>query len=307
MPISTAQIKNELLPGLFDVRGKYERIPRQWDKALAIKQSNMAVERSTQMAFLPLPQLKAEGGTTPFDNNAGERWSWNFKHFIVVLGYSMTREAIDDNLYKAQFGPTNLGLMDVFMQFEEIQAASIFNTATTVMPGLGGDGQPLASVSHPIAGPTGGTWANTSSTPLDLNEASLSSSMTAVRTNFVDERGLKILARARQLIVPPQLEQVAIRLLKSELRPGTANNDVNALLTLSGGLPEGHLVMDYLTSSFAWFLKTNIEGLIFMNRKPFEMDLWVDNSTDNLLCKGYQRYSVGYNDPRCLFCQLPTS
>lgn len=304
MPISTAQVKNELLPGLFDVRGKYERIPRQWDKVFTIKQSNMAVERSTQMAYLPLPQLKAEGGQTAFDNNAGERFAWNFKHFIVALGYSMTREAIDDNLYKAQFGPTNLGLMEMFALFEEIQCAGVLNGAATAIVGLGGDGQPLASTAHPV---DGGTWANTSATPVDLNESSLSQKMTAVRTNFVDERNQKILARARQLIVPPQLESTAIRLTKSELRPGTAMNDVNAILTLSGGLPEGHIVMDYLTSQYAWFLKTSIPGLIFMNRMPFEQDMWVDSSTDNLLVKGYQRYSTGYNDPRCIWAELPTS
>jgi len=208
--------KNELLPGLFDVRGSYERIPRQWDKVFAIKQSNMTVERSTQMAFLPLPQLKAEGGQTDFDNNAGERFSWNFRHFIVALGYSMTREAIDDNLYKAQFNPTNLKLQDVFMQFEEIQAANILNSAGTAISGLGGDGQALASTAHPV---DGGTWANTSATPVDLNETSLIQKMTSVRRNFVDERGLRILARARQLIIPPELSATGERLTKTELRP----------------------------------------------------------------------------------------
>src|ERR1700676_3059865 len=131
--------------------------------------------------------------------------------------------------------------------------------------------------------------------------------MTNVRLNFFDEAGLRVLSRARKLIVPPALEAVAIRLTKTELRPGTANNDVNAILSLSGGLPEGHLVMDFLTSQFAWFLKTNIEGLIHMDRKPFEMDMQVDFVTDNLLVKGYERYSFGFNDPRSLFGSFPTS
>lgn len=304
MPIALASIRNELLPGLFDVRGSYDMIPRQWDKVFTTHKSNMAVERSTQMAFMGLPYLKDEGAATQFDNNAGERFNWNFIHQEIALGYAITRKAIDDNLYKAQFNPTNLKLQEAFAQFKEIQGANILNTGTTYNSQLVGDGQALFSTAHPY---DGGTWSNTSSTPLSLNEASLLQSMTNVRTNFVNERGLRVLSRARRLIVPPQLEAVAIRLTKTELRPGTASNDVNAVLTLSGGLPEGHLVMDFLTSSYAWFLTTNIEGFILMQRIPFEMDMWVDNVTDNLLVKGYERYVFGFNDPRAGFGQFPTS
>ncbi len=304
MPIALSSIRNELLPGLFDVRGSYDMIPRQWDKVFTTRNSNMAVERSTQMRFMGLPYLKDEGAATQFDNNAGERFIWNFVHQEIALGYAITRKAIDDNLYKAQFNPTNLKLQEAFAQFKEIQAANVLNTATTYNSAQVGDGQPLGSTSHPF---DGGVWANTPSVQLSLNEASLLSSMTNVRTNFVNEAGLRVLSRARRLVVPPQLEAVAIRLSKTELRPGTAANDVNAILTLSGGLPEGFIVMDFLTSSFAWFLTTNIEGLILMQRIGFEQDLWVDNITDNLLCKGYERYSVGFNDPRSTFVQAPTS
>ena len=131
--------------------------------------------------------------------------------------------------------------------------------------------------------------------------------MTNVRTGFVNEAGLKILARARRLVVPPALEPQAIRLTKTELRPGTANNDVNAVLTTSGGLPEGYIVLDFLSSQYAWFLTTNIEGLIHMLRVPYEMDMQVDFITDNLLVKGYERYSFGYNDPRAIYGSFPTS
>jgi hypothetical protein len=304
MPIALASIRNELLPGLFDVRGSYDMIPRQWDKVFTTHKSNMAVERSTQMAFMGLPFLKDEGAATQFDNNAGERFNWNFIHQEIALGYAITRKAIDDNLYKAQFNPTNLKLQESFAQFKEIQGASILNSGTTYNNSLVGDGVALFATNHPY---DGGSWANTSSSALSLNEASLLQSMTNVRTNFVNERGLRVLSRARRLIVPPALEAVAIRLTKTELRPGTASNDVNAILTLSGGLPEGHLVMDFLTSSFAWFLTTNIEGFILMQRIPFEMDMWVDNVTDNLLVKGYERYVFGYNDPRAGYGQFPTS
>ncbi len=304
MPVALSSIRNELLPGLFDVRGSYDMIPRQWDKVFTVRNSNMAVERSTQMRFMGLPYLKDEGAATQFDNNAGERFIWNFVHQEVALGYAITRKAIDDNLYKAQFNPTNLKLQEAFAQFKEIQGANILNTATTYNSQQVGDGQPLLSTGHPY---DGGTWANTPGSQLSLNEASLLSGMTNVRTNFVNEAGLRVLSRARRLVVPPQLEAVAIRLTKTELRPGTAANDVNAILTLSGGLPEGFIVLDFLTSSFAWFLTTNIEGLLLMQRIAFEMDMWVDNITDNLLVKGYERFIFGFNDPRALFGNTPSS
>ena len=304
MPVSLANIRSELLPGLFDVRGSYDMIPRQWDKVFKTHKSSMAVERSTQMAFVALPYLKEEGAATQFDNSAGERFTWAFIHIEVALGYAITRKAIDDNLYKAQFNPTNLKLQEAFAQFKEIQAANIFNLGTTYNAQQVGDGVAFFSTSHPY---DGGTWANTSTTPKSLNEATLLANMTNVRTQFVNERGLRILARARRLIVPPNLEAVAIRLTKTELRPGTADNDVNAILSLSGGLPEGFIVLDFLTSNFAWFLTTNIEGLIHMLRIPYESDMWVDNVTDNLLVKSYERYSFGINDPRAAWGEFPTS
>ena len=304
MPVSLANIRSELLPGLFDVRGSYDMIPRQWDKVFKTHKSSMAVERSTQMAFVALPYLKDEGAATQFDNAAGERWTWAFIHIEVALGYAITRKAIDDNLYKAQFNPTNLKLQEAFAQFKEIQGASILNLGQTYNATQVGDGVAFFSTAHPF---DGGTWANTSSTPKSLNESTLLADMTNVRTQFVNERGLRILARARKLVVPPNLEAVAIRLCKTELRPGTADNDVNAILSLSGGLPEGFIVLDFLTSNFAWFLTTNIEGLIHMLRIPYESDMWVDNITDNLLVKAYERYSFGINDPRAAWGEFPTS
>lgn len=304
MPIALANIRSELLPGLFDVRGSYDMIPRQWDKVFKTHTSKMAVERSTQMAFVALPYLKEEGAATQFDNAAGERFTWAFVHIEVALGFAITRKAIDDNLYKAQFNPTNLKLQEAFSQFKEIQAANIFNLGTTYVTAQIGDGVALFSTAHPV---DGSTWANTSSTAKSLNESTLLANMTNVRTQFVNERGLRILARARRLVVPPNLEGIAIRLTKTELRPGTADNDVNAILSLSGGLPEGFVVMDFLTSNFAWFLTTNIEGLIHMLRIPYESDMWVDNVTDNLLVKAYERYSFGDNDPRAAWGEFPTS
>jgi len=131
--------------------------------------------------------------------------------------------------------------------------------------------------------------------------------MIAIRTNFKDQAGLKVFARGRKLIVPPQLEPVAIRLTKTELRPGTADNDVNAIISTAGGLPEGYMVNDFLTSAYAWFLLTNIDGLSYMSRVAFETDMQVDFVTDNLLVKGYERYSFGYYNWRSIYGSTPTS
>jgi phage major head subunit gpT-like protein len=304
MAVNLSSIKDLLLPGLRGVEGKYEMIPSQYDKMFTKHDSKMALERTAEMRYLGLAQLKTEGGQTAFDNNAGERYVYNQEHVEIALGYAITRKAIDDNLYKTQFAPSNLGLIESFQQTKEIYGANVFNTATTYNSAVGGDGVALCSTSHPI---DGGTVANTPATQVDLNEATLLNAMIAVRTNFRDQAGLKTFARARKLIIPPALEPVAIRLLKTELRPGTADNDVNAIMSTSGGLPESYMVNDFLTSSYAWFLLTNIDGLSYMERVKFETDMQVDFVTDNLLVKGYERYSFGYYNWRSIYGNFPTS
>ena len=303
MAVNLASIKDLLLPGLRGITGKYEQIPSQYDKIFTKHESKMALERTAEMRFLGLAQLKTEGGQTAFDNNAGERYVYNQEHTEIALGYAITRKAIDDNLYKTQFMPSNLGLMESFLQTKEIYGANVLNTATTYNAAVGGDGKALIATDHPI---DGGTISNQSSTNADLNEASLLNAMIAVRYNFRDQAGLKVFARARKLIVPAQLEPVAIRLTKTELRPGTADNDVNAIMMTAGGLPEGYLVNDYLTSSTAWFVLTNIDGLSYMERVKYESDMQVDFVTDNLLVKGYERYSFGYYNWRSVWGSFPT-
>jgi len=303
MAVNLASIKDLLLPGLRGITGKYEQIPSQYDKIFTKHESKMALERTAEMRFLGLAQLKTEGGQTAFDNNAGERYVYNQEHTEIALGYAITRKAIDDNLYKTQFMPSNLGLMESFLQTKEIYGANVLNTATTYNAAIGGDGKALIATDHPI---DGGTISNQSSTNADLNEASLLNAMISVRYNFRDQAGLKVFARARKLIVPAQLEPVAIRLTKTELRPGTADNDVNAIMMTAGGLPEGYLVNDYLTASSAWFLLTNIDGLSYMERVKYESDMQVDFVTDNLLVKGYERYSFGYYNWRSIWGSFPT-
>ena len=304
MAVNLSAIKDLLLPGLRGVEGKYEMIPSQYDKIFTKHDSKLALERTAEMRYLGLAQLKTEGGQTSFDNAAGERYVYNQEHNEIALGYAITRKAIDDNLYKTQFQPSNLGLIESFQQTKEIYGSNILNTATTYNANIGGDGVALCSTAHPI---DGGTVANTPTTQVDLNESTLLNAMISIRTNFKDQAGLKVFARGRKLIVPPQLEPVAIRLTKTELRPGTADNDVNAILSTSGGLPEGYMVNDFLTSAYAWFLLTNIDGLSYMERVKFETDMQVDFVTDNLLVKGYERYSFGYYNWRSIFGSFPTS
>ena len=304
MAVNLSAIKDLLLPGLRGVEGKYEMIPSQYDKIFTKHDSKLALERTAEMRYLGLAQLKTEGAQTSFDNGAGERFVYNQEHSEIALGYAITRKAIDDNLYKTQFHPSNLGLIESFQQTKEIYGANLLNTATTYNANIGGDGVALCSTAHPI---DGNTIANKPTVDVDLNEATLLNAMIAIRTNFRDMANLKVFARGRKLIVPPQLEPVAIRLLKTELRPGTADNDVNAILTTAGGLPEGYMVNDFLTSSFAWYLLTNIDGLSYMERVKFETDMQVDFVTDNLLVKGYERYSFGYYNWRSLYGSFPTS
>ena len=304
MAVNLSQIKDLLLPGLRGIEGKYEMIPSQYDKIFTKHDSKLALERTAELRFLGLAQLKTEGGQTSFDSGAGERFVYNQEHTEIGLGYAITRKAIDDNIYKTQFHPSNLGLVEAFQQTKEIYGASVLNNATTYNNAVGGDGVSLCSTAHPI---DGGSVANTPTVQVDLNEATLLNAMIAVRTNFRDQAGLKVFARARKLIVPPQLEPVAIRLTKTELRPGTADNDVNAILTTAGGLSEGYMVNDFLTSAYAWFFLTNIDGLSYMERVRFETDMQVDFVTDNLLVKGYERYSFGYYNWRAIYGSFPTS
>ena len=306
MPVALTSIRDLLRPGLYAVDGKYDMIPQQWNQVFTTRKSTMAVERKVQNRFLGLAQLKSEGGQTSFDNNAGERLVYNAESFEVGLGYAITRKAIDDNLYKSEFNPTNLQMLDSFNQFKEIQAANIFNNGTTYDTDIGGDGKALFATDHPV---DGSTVANTFSSALDLNESSLLQGMTNIRSNFVNEAGLKIYARAQKLLVAPAAEPIAIRLTKTELRPGTANNDVNAILSTAGGLPQGYMAWDYLTSQTAWFLLTNYakDALLMMQRIKFETDMQVDFITDNLLVKGYERYTPTYNDWRAAYGSFPSS
>jgi|SRR5215469_2464768 len=304
MPVALSNIRDMLFPGLRAITGKYQQIPRQYDKLFQFIKSEQAVERTAENRYLPLARLNNEGQSTTFANRAGERFVWNQSHLEVALGYAITRPAIDDNLYKTQFNPSNLGLQESFNQTKEIYGASVFNLGFVQQVAVGGDQQPLFSTAHPI---DLGTYSNAFTTAADLSETSLLSAMIQIRRQFVDQAALKFYARAKMLLIPPELEPVAIRLLESQLRPGTGDNDVNAIRSTTGGLKESYFVNDFLTSSFSWFLLTNVPGLSYMERIPFEMSMEVEFTTDNLLVKGYERYSFSYYNPRAGFGTNPTS
>jgi hypothetical protein len=303
MAIDMASIKNELFPGLAAVEGRYKKIETKWSRLFEKRSSKMALERRTQMAYLPLAREKKEGGSTYFDERAGERWMYSAEMKELSLGYIITRQAVEDNQYKAEFNPSNLGLQDVFAVTKEIYAANIFNTGTVFDQNVGGDQKALFAVDHPV---DVGTIGNRPAADIDLNESSLLTAMTVIRNNWVDERNVKIAARAELVLVPAALEQVIVRLLRTELRPGTNDNDVNAIQHVGGGLRD-YIVNEYLTSPFAWFIKTDKRGLIYYDRVPFEMDMYVDFDTDNLKVKGRERYTFSYFDWRSVYGTYPTS
>ncbi len=298
-----ADIKNELLPGLRGIEGQYQMIPSQWQKFYERGSSEMALERTSEMRFLGLAAIKQDGGPTQFDNASGDRFVWNQQHLEIALGYYITRQSIEDNLYKAEFNPANLGLQESFQQTKEILGANLINNATTYNASVVGDGVAFASTAHPY---DGGTWANTPTTQIDLNESSLETACIQIRTQWVNQAGLKIFARGRKVLVPPQLEYVAKRVFGTEGRPGTADHDTNALRA-TGSLPEGYEVLDFLTSNFAWTVLTNKKGLLYLERMPFETDMQVDFTTDNLLVKARERYSFGIYNPRSAWFSTPTS
>lgn len=305
MPINLAQIRSELLPGLRGVVGLYKDIKPIYSQGIfELGNSRMQQETTTSMRYLGYAQTKTDGGNTAADNNPGERYKYNQVNRGIGLMYAITRDTIDDNLYKAQFNPSNLGMQKSFAQTKDIYGAAIFNNGTILDPNVGGDGQPLYSTVHPV---DGNTIPNRPYVDVDLTESSLLAAQASIRQSFRDNANLRMQARFRKLMVPIELEPVAIRLLKTELRPGTDRNDVNAIPLTSGGIPDGYIVNDYLTSKYAWFGLTDIPGLLYLQRIAFEMTMQVDFITDNLLVKAFERFSFGYFDFRSTWGSFPTS
>ena len=303
MAINLASIFQELQPGLMAVTGKYKEVPFEFASIFVKRNSKMNLERTVQTRFMGIADLKVDGQSVTYDNNAGDRYTYNMQPVGAGLGYIITRNALADCLYKDTFTPANLGLQRSMGSFWNTMAAYIFNTATTVNAQLGGDGKALLATDHPI---DGGSFANTSSTPQSLNEGSLIAAITAIPTTFVDQAGLFVDVTSEKLLVPWNLRAAALRLLEAELRPGTANNDPNVIQKLHGGI-SGLVTSRYLTSPYPWFLTTSVEGFIEIEREGFEMTMFTDFDSDNLKVKCYERKGYFVNDPRSVYGQLATA
>lgn len=302
MAINLASIPPLLLPGLRAITGKYDEIPSEWPDIFEKGTSKMAVERSNEVRFMPVAQVKNEGAPTVFDNQGGSRFTYIQQHQVLSLGFAITLEAVEDNLYKDKFGPTQMNLQLSFRQTEDIFGANVLNNAGTYNSAVGGDGVSMVNTAHPI---DPGSYANRPSTDTDLNETALESASILLRY-YQDQAGLKTPAKPLKLVVPPQLKYTATRILDTELRVGTANNDINAMRKV-GDFKKGIVVNDYLTSNFFWFILTDKKGGLYLERAPFTTDMQVDFSTDNILVKARKRFSFNYYDPRWIFGSLPTS
>lgn len=304
MAINLSQERDLLLPGLNALTGKYMQLPRTHSKIFQQRKATMALERTVSMRYLSQAQQKPEGMPTTFDNNGGQRYVYNHQPVTLSLGFAITLEAIEDNQYKKDFGPSVMGLQDAFLRAEEVYAADVLNTATTYNAGIGGDGKALGAIDHPV---DSNSIANLASPAVSLGEAALLNGQIAINANWRDNANQRMNAKPQKLVIPPQLEPTASRLLYTDLRPGTANNDINAIQVVQGGIPGGYVVWNYLTSAFSWFLLSDQKGLLFWNRMPYSSDMSVEFSTDNLLCKGRQRYVFDYDDWRALYMSNPTS
>jgi phage major head subunit gpT-like protein len=236
--------------------------------------------------------VKNEGQAIAYDN-AQEAWTARYNHETISLGFSLTEEAIEDNLYDSLSSRYTKALARAMAYTKQTKAAATLNNGfDTDYPG--GDGQPLFSASHPLV--SGGTNSNIPATPADLNETSLEAAVIQIAA-WTDERGLLIAAKPRKLIVPPSLMFVATRLLETELRVSTADNDINAIKS-NGSIPEGYAVNHFLTDTDAWFLTTDVpNGLKHFVRSPMANSMDGDFDTGNVRYKARERYSFGWSDP----------
>ena len=303
MSINLSAIRSLLLPGLYNVMGDYKDIPTQWSQVCDTGvPSDQATEKSVEMRQFGLAEAQGEGQSVKYDNNAGERFSYNTIHTGIGLGFIMTRNALKDNLYKSQFEPNVKALRFSFRQTKEIIVANLFNLGTTYDAAVGGDGVSLFNTAHLI---DGGTIGNRPTIDIELNEAALEAGIIGVR-RFKNAAGLRNMFRVRKLIVPVELQFVAERLLKTELRVGTADNDLNAVRSMNA-VSEGYVVMDFLTGTKPWFLKTDAPyGMTYTEREPFEYDIQPDQDTKSLKTVAYERYSAWYQNWRGNWGAFPT-
>lgn len=297
MPISRAQLAKELEPGLNALFGlEYGRYENEHAEIFETESSDRAFEEEVMLTGFGSAPTKNEGGAVNFDT-AQESYTARYSHETIALAFSITEEAVEDNLYDRLASRYTRALARSMAHTKQVKAANVLNNAFN-SSFTGGDGVELCSTAHPLAG--GGTFANEPSTAADLNETSLEDALISI-SGFVDERGLKIALRGMKLIIPPALQFVAERLMASNLRVGTADNDINALRS-SGMLPDGYVINHFLTDTDAFFIKTDSpNGFKHFERAPIRTQMEGDFDTGNMRFKARERYSFGFSDPRCVF------
>ena len=305
MAISRAQLVKELEPGLNALFGlEYNRYENQHAEIYVTETSDRAFEEEVMLSGFAGAPVKAEGAGVVFDQ-ANETFTARYTHETIALAFAITEEAIEDNLYDRLAARYTRALARSMSNTKQVKAANVLNQAevTTVK---GGDGVSLINTSHPLA--TGGVFSNRLTTAADLNETSLEQSLIDI-AGFVDERGLRIAAQGRKMIIPKELQFTAERLMKSPQRTATADNDINAIASM-GMVPEGYSVNNFLTDTDSFFLLTDVpNGLKHFVRSPIKTAIEGDFDTGNVRFKARERYSFGFSDPRCIFGngKLPTS
>jgi hypothetical protein len=293
MAISRAQLLKELLPGLNALFGlEYARYGEEHKEIYETETSERSFEEETKLSGFSAAPVKNEGSAIAYDN-AQEAWSTRYTHETIALGFSITEEAIEDNLYDSLSGRYTKSLARAMAYTKQVKAAAVLNNGfSSSYPG--GDGVSLFNASHPLI--SGGTNSNTPSTQVDLNETSLEAAVIQIAA-WTDERGLLIAAKPKKLIVPPALMFTAKRLLDTELRVSTADNDINAIKQM-GAIPEGYTVNHFLTDTSAWFLTTDVpNGMKHFVRTPLQNSMDGDFDTGNVRYKARERYSFGWSDP----------
>ena len=300
MAISRAQLLKELLPGLNALFGlEYARYGEEHKEIYETETSERSFEEETKLSGFSAAPVKNEGSAIAYDN-AQEAWTTRYNHETIALGFSITEEAIEDNLYDSLSARYTKALARAMAYTKQVKAASVINNGFNGSY-LGGDGVTLfgnnsssSRVGHPLV--SGGVNYNSPTTGVDLNETSLENAVIQIAA-WTDERGLLIAAKPRKMIVPPSLMFVAKRLLDTELRVSTADNDINALKQM-GAIPEGYTVNHFLTDTNGWYLITDVpNGMKHFERMPLANSMDGDFDTGNVRYKARERYSFGWSDP----------
>ena len=301
MAISRSQLLKELEPGLNALFGlEYDRYDNEHAEIFDKESSDRAFEEEVMLAGFGNAPTKSEGAAVTYDS-ANESFTSRYTHETIALAFAITEEAIEDNLYDRLSSLYTKALARSMSNTKQVKAASVLNNAFLNAAAGGvtyGDGVELCSRDHPLT--NGGTLGNEPSTDADLNETSLEQALIDIAA-YVDERGLKIATQGKKLIIPPELQFVAERLMASAHRVGTADNDVNAIRNM-GMLPDGYVVNHFLVDNDAFFIKTDApNGFKHFERTGIKTSMEGDFDTGNVRYKARERYSFGVSDPRCVY------